>query len=304
LEAEEDPDGRMRTTYRITGTETGRTSTGTLGSPIRPWNSGMAFQTIPKHGPFASAIRGIFIAPPGHVFMEADLSQAEARIVSILSDDDYTLNLFNTTDIHRVTASWIFLTSPESITSDQRFIGKVVRHAGNYGMGKRRLMMSVNADAKKFGIPVQLSEKEAEHILKTFHTRTPKIRSVFQAEVKKEVSRTRTLFNPFGRMRQFFGIIKDEELFAQIPQSTVSDHLRRAGIRIKNRIPSARICLEAHDAFLFKVKEDEIEETARIVKEELECEIDFSKCSLPRGKLIIPAEVKIGARYSELKKLG
>jgi DNA polymerase I-like protein with 3'-5' exonuclease and polymerase domains len=104
-------------------------------------------------------------------------------------------------------------------------------------------------------------------------------------------------------MRQFFGTIKDEELFAQIPQSTVSDHLRRAGLRIKGRISSARICLEAHDAFLFKVEENEIEKTAKIVKEELECEIDFSRCSLPRGKLVIPAEVKIGTRYSELKKL-
>lgn len=303
LEAEYDQDGRMRTTYRITGTETGRTSTGTLGSPIRPWDSGMAFQTIPKHGPYASAIRGIFIPPPGYLFLEVDLSQAEARIVSLLAEDSETLNLFNTTDIHSVTASWIFNVDPKEVTSDQRFIGKTCRHAGNYGMGKHRLMMSVNADAKKFGIPVQLSEKEADHILKTFHARTPKIRGVFQREVKAEVASSRTLFNPFGRMRQFFGEIKDEELFAQLPQSTVSDHLRAAGLRIKARAPEIRICLEAHDAFLFKVKEEEIEEVAKLVKEEMERPINFSNCSLPRGKLVIPAEAKVGKRYSELKKL-
>jgi len=164
-------------------------------------------------------------------------------------------------------------------------------------------MMSVNADAKKFGIPVQLSEKEADHILKTFHARTPKIRGVFQREVKAEVASSRTLFNPFGRMRQFFGDIKDEELFAQLPQSTVSDHLRAAGLRIKSRLPSIRICLEAHDAFLFKVKEDEVEQVAKLVKEEMERAINFSSCSLPRGELVIPAEAKVGKRYSELKKL-
>lgn len=302
LQAEPDLDGKMRTTYRITGTETGRTSTGTLGSPIRPWDSGMAFQTIPKHGPFASAIRSIFIAPPGHVFLEADLSQAEARIVAILADDAETLRLFNTTDIHTVTSQWIF-GDKSPITPDQRFIGKTARHAGNYGMGKRRLMLSVNADAKKFGIPVQLSEKEAGNILTIFHAKTPKIRRIFQSEVKDQVTRTRTLFNPFGRMRQFFGNLKDEELYAHLPQSTVSDHLRHAGLRIRNRIPTIRICVEAHDAFVFKVPEDKIEEYSKIVKEEFEKEIDFSQCSLPRGKLIIPAEVKYGTRYSELKKL-
>lgn len=304
LKVEPDADGRIRTTYRITGTETGRTSTGTLGSPIRPWSSGMAFQTIPKHGPFAKAIRSIFIPPPGYIFVEADLSQAEARIVAILADDDYTLELFNTQDIHSVTAGWIFGKPPESIDrGTERFIGKVVRHAGNYGMGKRRLMLSVNADAKKFGIPVQLSEKQADEILKVFHLRTPKIRRVFHTQVLEEISNNRTLFTPYGRMRQFFGSIKNEEVYAQIPQSTVSDHLRSAGLRIKNRIPGIRICVEAHDAFLFKIKEDKVEEQARIIKEEFEREIDFKGCSLRRGKLIIPAEVQVGKRYSELKAL-
>lgn len=303
LENEPDPDGRIRTTYRITGTETGRTSTGVLGSPIRPWDSGMAFQTIPKHGPFAKSIRSIFIAPPGYVFLEADLSQAEARIVALLSDDDFTLKLFDTVDLHTTTASWLFNCGVNAITPDQRFIGKVVRHAGNYGMGKRRLMLSVNSDAKKFGIPVQLSEKQAGEILNTFHARTPRIRTVFQREVKDEVSRSRTLFNPFGRMRQFFGNLKDEELYAQLPQSTVPDHLRMSGIRIKRRIPNIRICLEAHDAFLFKVLESEVSTVSKVIKEELEREIDFSRCSLPRGRLLIPAELKVGNRYSELKKL-
>ena len=302
LETEPDPDGRIRTTYRITGTETGRTSTGTLGSPLRPYDSGMAFQTIPKHGPFASAIRSIFIPPEGYIFLEADLSQAEARIVSILADDDYTLNLFNTTDIHSVTTRWIF-GEETIITPDNSFIGKTVRHAGNYGMGKHKLMMEVNSTAKKFGINVQLSEKEAQRIIDIFHTRTPKIRRVFQKEVKEEVLKSRTLFNPFGRMRQFFGILKDEELYAQIPQSTVSDSLRTAGLRIKHREPSIRICAEQHDAFLFKIKENEVEKKAKIIKEELEREIDFKSCSLSRGKLIIPCEIKVGKRYSELKKL-
>ena len=297
-----DQDGRIRTTYRITGTETGRTSTGTLGPPIRPWASGMAFQTLPKHGPFAKDIRSIFVAPAGYVLLEADLSQAEARIVAILSDDDYTLKLFDTVDIHTETAKWIF-PGLEKISGDQRFIGKMARHSGNYGTGKRTFMLSVNSLAKKFGLDVQLSEKGAQHILNTFHTRTPRIRSVFQTQVREQVLRDRTLFNPFGRMRQFFGNLKDEELFAQLPQSSVPDHLRRAGFRIKDRLPGIRIAAEQHDALLFKLKEENWKEEARIIKEEMEAPIDFSHCSLPRGKLIIPAECKVGTRYSDLKKV-
>ena len=304
LKSETDPDGRIRTTYRITGTETGRTSTGVLGPPLRPWDSGMAFQTIPKHGPFAKRIRSIFIPPPGYVFLEADFSQAEARIVALLADDSDTLRLFDSADIHATTASWIFNKPVEEINPEtERFIGKVVRHAGNYGMGKRRLMLSVNSDAKKFGIPVQLSEKQGGEILAIFHARTPRIRGVFQREVKDEVSRSRTLFNPFGRMRQFFGRIKDEELYAQIPQSTVPDALRMAGLRIRKRIPKIRICLESHDALLFKIPKESVSDYSGIIKDEFERPIDFSRCSLPRGELIIPCEMKVGERYSELRKL-
>ena len=297
-----DQDGRIRTTYRITGTETGRTSTGTLGPPIRPWASGMAFQTLPKHGPFAKDIRSIFVAPPGYVLLEADLSQAEARIVAILSDDDYTLKLFDEFDIHTETAKWIF-PGLEKITSDQRFIGKMARHSGNYGTGKRTFMLAVNSLAKKFGLDVQLSEKGAQNILNVFHTRTPKIRGVFQTQVREQVLRDRTLFNPFGRMRQFFGNLKDEELFSQLPQSTVPDCVRFAGLRIKERLRGIRICAEIHDSLLFKIPEDKVEEYGKIIKGEMEKPIDFSRCSLPRGELVIPVEVKVGTRFSDMKKV-
>jgi DNA polymerase-1 len=303
LKAEYDSDGKIRTSYRITGTETGRTSTSVLKPPLRPIQAGLAFQTIPKHGPFSSAIRSIFIPPPGYVFLEADLSQAEARIVAILSDDSYTLHLFDTEDIHRVTSSWIFGINADDITSDQRFIGKVARHSGNYGTGKRTFMLSVNSLAKKFGLPIQISEKRAQEILDIFHTRTPKIRRVFQTEIKSQVGKDRTLFNPFGRMRQFFGNLKDEELYAQIPQSTVPDQIRMAGLRIKARIPRIRICAESHDALLFKVPEDKLHEYGKIIKDEFEVPIDFKHCSLSRGSLIIPADISVGPRYSELKKV-
>lgn len=308
LEASPDADDIMRTSWNIVGTETGRSSTSNLEPPLRPFDEkpnkmGLAFQTLPKHGPFSEAIRGIFIAPEGYVFLERDYSQAEARIVSLLSDDQHILELFDTCDIHSLTASWIFSCSPEDITSDQRFIGKTTRHAGNYGMGKHRLMLDANATALKFGINIKLSEQEAGKILDIFHKRTPRIRSIFQREVRDIVQKSRMLWNPYGRLRQFFGYIKDEEVFAQLPQSTVPDCLRMAGLRIRKRAPWLRFCLEMHDAFVWKVKEDKIEEALKITKEEMEVEIDFKYCSITRGCMTIPTEAKVGKRLSELEKI-
>lgn len=308
LEAAYDADKRMRSSWNPVGTETGRSSTSNLEPPLRPFDEkphqiGLAFQTLPKHGPFSEKIRSIFIAPPGYVFLERDYSQAEAREVSLLSDDPDTLKLFDTTDIHRLTASWIFGIPPDKITDDQRFIGKTTRHAGNYGMGKHRLMMNANAEALKFGIDIKLSEAEAATILEIFHRRTPRIRKVFQSEVREIVQKTRMLWNPYGRQRQFFGYIKDEEAFAQLPQSTVPDSLRMAGLRLKEKYPWLRFCLEMHDAFVWKVKEDEIDKVLKITKEEMEVGIDHKYCSIPRGVLVIPTEAKVGKRLSEMKKV-
>lgn len=310
LEAKTDADGYMRTSWNPTGTETGRSSTSNLSPPLRPFKGkpnqiGLAFQTLPKHGPFAEQIQSIFISEPGHVFIERDYSQAEARIVALLSDDAETLELFDTHDIHSLTSTWIYGGEESDIRAnheDQRFIGKTTRHAGNYGEGKRRLMLNANADATKFGIPVQISEKEAGRILDVFHKKTPKIRGVFQKEVRDIVQKDRTLWNPYGRMRQFFGVLKDTEAYAQIPQSTVPDSLRMAGLRLKDKYPWLRFVLEKHDSFTWIVPENKVDEVLRITKEEMEVSIDFRYCSLSRGKIIIPTEAKIGTRLSELKK--
>lgn len=315
LEASPDADNIMRSSWNPVGTKTGRSSTHDLGPPLRPFDDkpekmGLPFQTLPKHGPFAQAIRGIFIAPEGYVFLERDYSQAEARDSLLLADDAENLRLFDSCDIHRLTASWIFggnpnakLEEPDYITEDQRFIGKVVRHAGNYGMGKRRLMLDANATALKFGINIKISEQEAQKILDVFHKRTPRIRAVFQREVRDIVQKSRILWNPYGRIRQFFGFLKDEEIFAQLPQSTIPDSLRLAGLRIRKRAPWLRFCLELHDAFVWKVKEDKIDEALRITQEEMEMPIDHKYCSISRGCLVIPTEAKVGKRLSELKKV-
>lgn len=315
LNAKVDYDGRMRTSYRCVGTENARSSTSILQPPVRPEQIGVAAQTITKHGDIGPEIRETYITDEGYVFLEADLSQAEARIVANLSGDENLLKLFDTADIHSTTASWIFKRPISKKDPGERFIGKESRHGGNYDMKKHRFMITVNTDARKFNIldpetgrVLKISERRADEILSIFHNMSPRIRGSFHKEIIQALkdSPTRTLQNPFGRQRQFlarWGQKLFQEAYAFIPQSTVRDHMIKVMIHLRKEYPDVRICLESHDSILALVKHDQVDGYASAVKEIMEQPIDFSRCSLPRKPLIIPAEVMIGEKnYRDLKK--
>jgi len=320
FEAKPDFDGRMRTSIRICGAETGRTSNSILKPPLRPSKMGLAFQTMTKHGDVGSELRSYFVADPGYSLVEMDLSQAEARIVALLGNDEKTLKLFaDKVDIHKLTASWIFGTPPDKITTELRFIGKTTRHAGNYDMGKRRLMQIVNTDAKKFKIGISISEWKGGQILEKFHNFCPSIRKIFHHEIREALDKNdRVLVSPFGRYRKFFDRWGEDlfrEAYSHIPQSTVPDHLRQAGLRALERFREDKVlpyfiggktpyAIEAHDAFLGLVPNEYVHRYVQILNEEMCRPIDFRNCTLSRGLLVIPAEAKVGKNYKECKVKG
>lgn len=243
------------------------------------------------------------------VFLECDQSQAEARVVALLADDQEMLAKFGVIDIHCETAVTCLGLTPSDFHYDrlvrakeagedppERFIGKTFRHAGNYDMGKHRAMLTVNTDAKKYGIDINISEYRAGQFLERFHAANPKTRNIFHKEIQNLLRKTRQLRNPFGRVRDFFGKGDnlDKEGYAFIPQSTVADQTKLAMIRSRVDIPGLRTVMESHDAFTCLVHKNEVREVASIIKKHMETVIDFSTCSIPRGKLIIPAEFQIG----------
>lgn len=312
INSEASHDGRLRTGYRIM-LETGRTSTSILKPPVTTETMGMAFQTISKHGDIGSDLRSMFIPDPGTVFLEPDLSQAEDRVVAVLSGDVDALKIYEyKIDRHRITAGLIYSKAPDdllraffqspswevageisrllklSIDEVERQMGKKFRHAGNYDMGKRTA--AENAE---------VSEYRANTILEKFHATNPKIRGVFHKGVIDALNNSnRILTNPFGRERQFlnrWGHELFKEAYAQIPQSTVSDQLKFAAIRIERRAPWLEILQESHDSFLSQCPISLVERTLPIIKEELEQPINFKKCSLGGDvDLIIPCEIKLG----------
>lgn len=351
-----DYDGRMRTTY-FPCLDTGRSSTGQQDPPIRPVVEvidengkkkqkvlGIAFQTMTKHGDIGQDIRGMYVPDNAHfevneygrletveeeeVFIQADSSQAEARVVWLLADDEEALKLVDEIDYHSLTASWFFggteATYSKKVLGYEhpiRFAGKTLRHAGHLGAGKRRAAISVNTDARKYKIYVdkdtkqllQITESVAEQALKIFHARQPKIQQVFQAGVVDCLKKNRTLIAalpygidaPFGGRRTFFERWGDElnrQAFSYIPQRTVSDNTKAAGLRIRQRIPLIKIVMESHDALLFSVPVSKKVEWGQIIKEEFERPISFASCSISRRELVIPCELEIGKNYKDLSK--
>jgi len=296
LMAREDSDGRMRTHYNIVGTETGRTSTSKIKPPDRPGVYGLPFQTLTKHGDVGTDLRSMFVPDKGFVFLEADLSQAESRIVAILGRDTKALRAFEEgRDIHRLTASWIFNTEPEAVDDDQRYLGKRVRHAGERGMGKGRLSQLAN-----------ISQWRANQILQKFHTMSPNIEQVYFKEIREALERDDlVLVSGYGRRRQFFERWGEElfkEAYSQIPQADVSDHTKFSLLKIRALLepPDFLILQESHDSFLAQVRTELLDKSIPIIKGILETPIDFSKCSLPRGKLKIPCSIKVGFNWEEL----
>lgn len=342
-----DFDGRMRTTYFLC-LETGRTSTGQQDPPIRPSVEykdfdgkkkrkplGTAFQVITKHGDIGQDIRSMYEVDEGEVFIQGDSSQAEARVVARLANDEEALKMYDEHDIHALTASWFFGGSEDDYSkrklgfeSPFRFAGKTLRHAGNLGAKKRRAMLELNTQARKYKIKdrngdnFQITEGFAGRALQIFHERSPRIRKVFHAGIEhalavgelingNRIYRILTAPLPYGvdsaqgGRRIFYERWSDElfrEAFAYIPQRAVSDNTKAAAIRIKQRAPWVRIILEAHDALLCSVVLDKVHEAGRIIIEEMERPIDFSQCSLPRPNLKIPCELEIGYNYQELSK--
>lgn len=320
LLCERDYDNRIRSNYRIIGTETGRSSTTILKEPVRPEEIGFAFQTLTKHGDIGNDVRSYLIPRPGYDLINVDLSQAEAKVVCVLSKDWELLDAMGKVDIHRRTA-WLALVSgildlkPGPHDSDElgkdsaeRFMGKKTRHAGNYNMKWRTFMDNVISDCRRFDIDFTISKYLAEKILDRFHAASPKIRDVFHAEVKDAIDTSRALITPYGRLRRFFDRASDRlygEGFAYIPQETVKGKLTRAGFKIKKEAPCVLFCGESHDAFTMQIPSGESRSICReVIKPAFDEPIDFSECTLKRDfKLVLDVDFETGPNYKDMSKL-
>lgn len=307
LEAPIHPDKRMRTTYNISGTTNGRTSTSTATG----WyfeldfekhcikdgcEFGTAFQKIPKHGfefegeRFGKDIREMFVPSPGYSFFGLDGANAEGRVVCVLAQDWDSLSYIESgNNIHKLTASWIYLCKPEEIKkdTDKYNIGKRARHAGHLGQTGAGLSPQIYRS-----IPF------CNKVMETFHKNAPKVREVFQYEVERIViSGKRRLETPQGRIRDFFGLTKTniheiaKQAYSYIPQATVSDHFKEISLKIALMADWAYQLGEFHDGLFWEIPSQRLEQFHEISLIESDKKINFKNCSLSRDfELMIPIE--------------
>jgi DNA polymerase I-like protein with 3'-5' exonuclease and polymerase domains len=322
-----DYDGRCKSAYNISATETCRSSTGILKKPLRPKKIGLADHTISAHGRLAKDIKSMFIADEGMVILAADASQCQARIVAVLSEDWELLEAFDKVDIHRRTAALMFgYTSKLELGVDfkhpivdnlpkdgpERFTGKKIRHAGNFDMKKHRLMTEFNTDAQKFDIKMDISEWRAGQMLDLFHAASPKLKGVFHRDIKNALDSTRVLIDPFGGVRIFNGRMDDSlygEGYANIPQRTEAHLIQKAALAIDEELKDDKGFLwsqEKHDALYLQAPANNWEPYARLLKKYMETPIDFrTYCTLKRDyTLVIPCDVEIShTSYAAFEKV-
>jgi uracil-DNA glycosylase len=260
-------DGNLFTNYITTGTVNGRRSSSMLWEDT-PFAYGANTQNLPKHGKgiigdFQKEYRECLVARPKKIFLACDQVQAEDWIVQgIIKDQGGSpqgfQELLDRIDRHRKLATVIFKKSWEQCGKDshERFLGKKTRHAGNYDMGGFRFAVILAKEG--FHVP----ETYCDMLLQDFHVYDPGIRNVFHRYVQQCLENHRTLVNPFGRTRVFFGLNPSrdntkifKEAYSTLPQSTVSDNTLQAVNVVEEQNPGI-IIKEDHDALTTEIDDN------------------------------------------------
>ena len=120
-------------------------------------------QNLPSRGDNAGKLKKAILAPEGHVMIDCDSSQIEARVLAWFAGQDDLVQAFKDgKDVYKIMASAIYHAAVEDITKDQRFVGKTTILGSGYGMGA----VKFQAQLKTFGVEIDL--KEAQRIISVY----------------------------------------------------------------------------------------------------------------------------------------
>ncbi|MBQ7559842.1 MAG: DNA polymerase I [Synergistaceae bacterium] len=270
LQKAADSDGIIHTTFLPASTGTGRLSS-------RDPN----LQNIPAYGNWAEKIKsGLIPVEPGNIFVSADYSQIELRVLAYMSGEEKLIEAFkNQRDIHTETASWVFDTEPEFVTPELRRAAKMINFGLLYGMSS-------------FGLAERLgtSRREAAEIMKKYFDALPEIQNFLEIIVNdaKERGYSRTLA---GRIRPVneipaWGAALDRALINSPVQGTAADIARRAMIKFAEKVPG-KLFLQVHDSLVCECSEKEAGEIADTLSEIMKSsggEINHLEVQIKSGK--------------------
>jgi DNA polymerase-1 len=277
-------DGRVHTTYDQTVAATGRLSS------VNP-----NLMNIPIRTELGKQIRRAFIPEPAHLFLSADYSQIELRIMAHLSEDPILLEIFRKNeDVHSATASRVFRIDPKDLSIKHRSVAKMVNYGLAYGMGAPGL-------AERLNVPFA----EAKEIMDAYFEQFRGVREFLDTIVTqaKADGFTTTMF---GRRRylpelgsgnpRVRAIGERQALNAPI-QGTAADIMKLALINVdralRDQSLGTRIILTVHDELVLETPEREREVAAEIVEREMTGASDL------RVPLVV--DVSFGSNWAEAK---
>ncbi|MFH1453878.1 MAG: DNA polymerase I [Armatimonadota bacterium] len=282
-----DMSGKLHTNYNQTGTSTGRLSS-------RDPN----LQNIPIKSEAGRQIRASFTAgSSGNVFVVADYSQIELRILAHLSGDDKLIKAFkDNLDIHTQTAAYIFGIAPEDVNESHRRKAKEINFGINYGMGEFGL-------SQRLGI----SRAEARNYIEGYFRTYPGVKKYIEATIRS-AEKEGYVATIMGRRR----IIKDitsrnatikkqaERMAVNAPmQGSASDIIKIAMINLykdikEGKIP-AKLLLQVHDELVLECNAKDSESVGLRVKEIM---TDAVRMDVP-----VKVSIEAGKNWNELEDM-
>lgn len=248
--------GRVHTSYHQAVAATGRLS-----------STDPNLQNIPVRTPEGRRIREAFVPSDGNSILAADYSQIELRIMAHLSGDEGLLNAFaNKLDVHRATASEVFETPLDEVTSDQRRSAKAVNFGLIYGMSAYGL-------ARQLGI----ARGEAQETIDRYFDRYPGVKR-YMDETRAQAHEVGYVETVFGR-RLYLHEIRSrnaqmrayaERTAINAPmQGTAADIIKRAMIDVQAWLNEAdvdaRMIMQVHDELVFDVAKKDVQRLAEEV---------------------------------------
>ena len=254
-----DTTDRIHTTLNLTGAATGRLS-----------SKDPNLQNIPIKTAEGEKIRRAFEAEQGKLFIIADYSQIELRVLSHIANVTKMIEAFdNNIDIHTATASELFAVSTADVKPSMRRKAKEINFGIAYGMQAYGLSQRLN-----------IGQKEAATYIELYFAKYPQVKNYIEATIE-QVKTKGYVSTLYGRKRYFHGyerLSKPEQkaidrMAINTPiQGTAADIIKIAMVNLFQSLKpyKAKIILQIHDEIIVEAKEQEAEKIAALVRESME----------------------------------
>ena len=256
-----DPDGRIRTSFQMTVTATGRLS-----------STEPNLQNIPTRTDLGSKMREMFVAAPGHVLVDADYSQIELRLLAHISGDGAMQQAFlSGEDFHTVTAARVFHVPQDQVTHQMRSRAKAVNFGIVYGISAFSLSQDI-------GVTVA----EAKEYMERYFATYTGVRQYMEQVVSQ--ARERGYVETLWHRRRALPELKSsnfnmrsfgERVALNMPiQGTAADIIKLAMVRVHRRLAAegleARLIMQVHDELIVECPEAEASRVEQLLQQEMQ----------------------------------